>query len=376
MENHNKLTRLAISCGGTGGHFYPGLSIARELAASGESPLLLISGKHADSQRQTAQKHNLKPIIFKAAKRPLNPIQLFSFAVNFISGFLTVRKALKQYRPDALLAMGSFASIPAALAALSLKVPLVLHDGNARIGKANRFLSGYAKQLGASFPPVNGDTIKCKFALTGLPVRPELLGEKLTKADAISAINEKFSAELKPDLPLLLIFGGSQGAKVFNDNAPPALTTISNPGFQVIHLCGNGNSETVKPAYGKMEFPHLILDRADTMGWFYSAADLVICRSGGSTVSELACFGKPAVLVPYPYAAENHQYDNAEFYADSQAGTILPNDECTPDKIREITGNWLKNLDTYRDHGNSAAKLAKPDAATSVISMINSVLNS
>jgi UDP-N-acetylglucosamine--N-acetylmuramyl-(pentapeptide) pyrophosphoryl-undecaprenol N-acetylglucosamine transferase len=366
-----KISKLAISCGGTGGHFYPGLSIAKSLLESGGTPFLMVSGRHALSQAETAEKSGIESIIIKSAPRPKSPTGAISFLVNLLKGILQSRKTLKIFKPDAVLCMGSFASAPPAIAALLSGIPLFLHDGNARIGRANRILSRFAKHLGVAFPPVNADRCKCPYSYTGMPVRQELLAERtLDKNSAINKINEFYGSELNPEQPLLLIFGGSQGAAIFNEIIPLALTRQQNKNFQVIHLSGKGKLENLKKLYADVDFKYLALDSSPHMSWFYAASNLVICRSGGSSIAELTCFGKPALLIPYPYAAEKHQDDNADFLQQAGGALVLQNEACSEEKLYEIIAEWLAEPEVWDQRGKQSASQGKPEAAEQMLKLI------
>lgn len=371
MNSYNKLKRLAITCGGTGGHFFPGLSIAREFKKSGGEVLLVLSGKNSSEQADIAALNGIESIKLTASPRPESISGAYKFICDSCSGTLSGRRKLKDFRPDALLAMGSFTSTPAAVGAITLGIPLFLHDGNARIGKANRLLSRWARRLGAGFPPVNPEQLRCPYVFTGMPVRTELLGCTLDKKAAILEINQKFGSILDPDLPSMLIFGGSQGAEIFNRTLPEVLLASSNRQFQIIHLTGQGKFEAVSRAYQDAFFPVLTLPASNEMNLFYQAADVVFCRSGGSTIAELTLFGKFAFLVPYPFAAENHQYFNAQYMAGSGAAEIIENSQCNKENITAIIERWLTEPQKFSSEGTKGKILGRPDAAIDILSLIN-----
>ncbi len=328
-----KLRSLAITCGGTGGHFYPGLSIARYLVNDGCKVLLLLSGRNVESQYAEAVKHGIETVKLPEIPQKKGP----SYLLAMWRVYRASQKYLREFQPEAMLGMGSFASFPTAMAAVGLKIPLFLHDGNARIGRANRVLSRWAKHIGTAFPAVNGDKVACPINCTGMPLRPELTNRnRLTKEQAIEQLNRQYNCNFKPEVPTLLIFGGSQGAVVFNRTFPEVLCKQGAGELQVIHLTGDKNYDNVKNAYGKAKFPVLLLPSTHEMYLMYQASDLVICRSGGSTVAELILFCKYAVMIPYPYAAELHQDDNARYYASTGAGEILFNGDCVPEKVEAL----------------------------------------
>jgi UDP-N-acetylglucosamine--N-acetylmuramyl-(pentapeptide) pyrophosphoryl-undecaprenol N-acetylglucosamine transferase len=372
--SEQKLHSLAITCGGTGGHFYPGLSIARHFSNNCGKVVLLLSGINIETQSAEAECHGIATVKLHRMPSPRGISGFFFFIIGFIAGFFQSRRELKKVKAQALLGMGSFTSFPAALAALSLRIPLILHDGNARIGKANRILSRWSRYLGTAFPAVNSATVKCPCECTGMPLRPELAEQpSIDKSTAVAEINRLCGSALNPDLTTLLIFGGSQGAAVFNQTFPDALKNYPETFFQVIHLTGNGKFDEVKKAYEGANFPLLLLPSSDKMALFYQAADAVICRSGGSTVAELALFGKYAFLIPYPYAAEMHQNDNAAFYSSARAGEVIDNSSCNPAKAIEIIGRIKHELPVLSARAAKAG-LGIPEASANAIAMINKCL--
>ncbi|QSH42448.1 undecaprenyldiphospho-muramoylpentapeptide beta-N-acetylglucosaminyltransferase [Lentisphaerota bacterium ZTH] len=372
-KQKQKLERLIITCGGTGGHFYPGLTIAREFIKSGGEALLLLSGRNIKTQTAVAEAQGIPAIGLQPMPSPRNPVSAVKFFYGLFTGTLTSMRLMRKFSPNAVLGMGSFASLPVILAARFCSFPIFLHDGNARIGKANRFLSRWAKCLGTAFPPVNAHKIKCPLQITGMPVRTELLNEKLDKPSAVGKLNRIFKANLNPELPTLLIFGGSQGAQIFNKTIPRTLLKQEMP-IQILHLTGPRKFEDVKYEYAAAVHPVLCLPFVEKMHYFYEAADLVFSRSGGSTVAELCIFGKPAILVPYPYAAEGHQRDNAEYMVNSGAAEVVDNAKCTAEYIETKMSDWLNNPAGYSKAGQKALALSKPHATEDILKMINSQL--
>lgn len=281
---------------------------------------------------------------------------------------------MREFRPDALLAMGSFASLPPVLAAVISGVPVFLHDGNARIGRANRFFSKWARLMGMAYPPVNPASVYCPYECIGMPIRPELDYQPVEKAKAIDKLNTLFDLNFKPELPTLLIFGGSQGAQTFNETFPQMMLQSGRTDFQVLHLTGEGKFESVKESYKTAKFPVLCLPKTSGMHWFYQAADAVVCRSGGSTIAELCIFGKFAFLIPFPYAAEKHQDDNARFMVGTGAAEMFDNSECSIEKTNELLNRWLADPDAFTKRGRLAIEYAKPNAAADMLWLIERMI--
>lgn len=367
------LHRLCVSCGGTGGHFYPGLAVAREWKRQGGEVLLLLGGKHADSQIRTAEGFGIPAQKIPAAPLAFSPGGLLKFAHTAFRGVLSCRRICRQFQPDALLAMGSFASFPPILAAKTLRIPVFLHDGNARLGKTNLRMSVLAKAMALAFPTRDEARCKCPTVLTGMPLRPELLQQKLTKAEAIAEINRRWHTDFSPERPTVLIFGGSLGAARINDSCRIPLDFPADA-VQLIHLTGPDKFAGLSDYYRTAKFPHLLLESSPEMQLFYPAADWVICRAGGSTVSELACFGKYAMLVPYPYAAQDHQTDNAHYLTDSQGAELIWDQALTPDFFVSRLQAFLADPEQFREKGKILQSLAFPDASARVLNMIDSMI--
>ncbi|MBO5959796.1 MAG: UDP-N-acetylglucosamine--N-acetylmuramyl-(pentapeptide) pyrophosphoryl-undecaprenol N-acetylglucosamine transferase, partial [Lentisphaeria bacterium] len=343
-----ELKRLAITCGGTGGHFNPGLSIAQEFNSTGGEAILLLGGKHAEKQLKIAADCGVTAYRISASPLSGNPIRMCRFAVDFLRGWLQCRKILKKHQCQALLSMGSYTSIPPFFAGWFRfrKLPFFLHDGNARLGKANLAMSKRAKAFAFSFPSVNSDEVKCPAELTGFPLRAQMLQNRMGKQEALDQINARFGTMFDAGNPLLLVFGGSLGAERINRNID-----FTDSSLQIIHLTGPGKKEQAEGNYAGRPNKTLVLESFEDIGLFYTAADFVISRAGGSTVSELAYFGKYALLIPYPYAAQQHQDDNAAWLASAGGAEIVADADCTASLFKSILGRWCRNRDAIAAAG-------------------------
>ena len=272
--------------------------------------------------------------------------------------------------------MGSFASLPPAFAAKKLSIPIFLHDGNARLGKANKFLSRYAKVLALSFPSPDAAKCHCPTVFTGMPLRPELKNGKCTKEEAVQYINNKFQTSFSAERPVLFAFGGSLGASSLNNALISSLSAVPEAEkLQIIHLSGKGKLDELKEKYAGFSGEKLLLESSGDMHIFYSAADLVICRAGGSTVAESAVFGKYTVLVPYPFAAEDHQFDNASFLAESGGASIIRNNESLSRNLENNIRSFLSDPALFAENGKKNLAKARPEASMDIIDMIGNILS-
>ena len=373
-----KLERLLITCGGTGGHFYPGLAIAKAHQKRGGKVKLLLAGKNIESQQKIAAAQGVDSILLPAIP-PLRQSP-FKFAFMSIKGVLICLEEVYKFSPQALVGMGSYTSLPAVLAAklkLFPRTPLYLHDGNARIGKANRIFSYLARFLAVAFPADNAKKIKCPLHVTGMPIREKLIESSgtLNKADSISAINKLYQTDFDAAAPTILIFGGSQGAAEFNASLPESLLEINDSRMQVLHLAGKSKLESTRNAYSGAVFKKLLLESSEQMEYFLGAADIIFCRAGGSSLAELALFGKAAAMIPYPFASEDHQRANAQCFADVDGGIILDSKELSTSRSREIIREFLEQPDLWKKRGENARKLAAPRAADDFLDRIEADLN-
>ena len=267
--------------------------------------------------------------------------------------------------------MGSFAMTPVLLAARKRRIPIFLHEGNTVIGKANRIFSRSARAVGCAYPPVNAERIRAPWELVGMPVRQSLRRHVgITKEQAIRALNDNFGAGFVPELSTLLVIGGSQGAASFNSVLPAVFKSCPDR-LQVMHLSGRGKREDTTEAYRGFTGKLLLLESSEHIEWFLGAADLVFARSGGSTLAELTLFGKPAVLIPYPYAAEDHQRRNAEWFVGAGGGRMIASSDFSFD-----TAKAMLEIppDEWRRCSAASLRAARPDAAEKMLAMIENLI--
>ena len=363
--------KLIVTCGGTGGHFYPGLSIARAQIARGKSVLMLLSGKNSAEQSRVAGNYNIPCQVLPHMPSPSikHPRSCWRFFKGLLGGIRQAKAVMKAEKFDAVLGMGSFASLPVIWAAKSLGLPIILHDGNARIGKANRFLSRYARVLATAFPAVNSSACRCQCVVSGMPLRAELQVEKQSKSSAVKSLNSKFKSNLNEEYFTILLFGGSQGARKLNGVFGAAVRRLAarHNDVQLLQLTGSGEYKTMEKFHAESTFPLLLLPSLSEMHLAYNAADLVIGRSGGSSVAEINAFGKYAVVVPYPFAAELHQDDNARYLATLGAAEVVSNSDLEEDMAFEL----LEKLYCSKDIAGRGAQAHAADAWRGTENLLN-----
>ncbi len=301
------MKHFLISCGGTGGHLAPGIALAEGLVARGHSATLLVSGKKIDA-RLAAKYPALKFATVSAAPLAGGAAGWARGGWALARGTVFCRQLVRRTHPAAVVAFGGFTAAPAALAGRLAGVPVALHEANRVPGRATRALARFAQRVylppGVTLPGVD-DSVRRHAAL---PVRAEIM--RLPRAEACARLG------LDPAKKILAVLGGSQGASALNDWARRELVTLAAAGAQVCCVTGPGKAA---PAGGSAVF----IEFCDDMAALLSAADLVVSRAGAGTIAELARVGTPAILVPYPHAADNHQQANADWFAAGGGGLVL-----------------------------------------------------
>jgi UDP-N-acetylglucosamine--N-acetylmuramyl-(pentapeptide) pyrophosphoryl-undecaprenol N-acetylglucosamine transferase len=302
--------RVLIAAGGTGGHFYPGLVAALELKKRGWEPLLIV--KKNDPARERLEQAGLACLEVDLVGMPRKMSGFVSFAGKLCGSMRMLSRVARDFKPDLVLGMGGYLTFPVAYAAWRRGIPIALHESNAVLGLANDASRRLGGTMFWGLPPVNGGNGN----VVGTPIRPALYAHK----DQAKS-REKFG--LDPEKKTILVFGGSQGAKAINEGMPKAMKT-AGVDAQVLHLAGKGNSSATINGYADAGVRATVLDYLDDMAAAYAAADIVVCRSGASTLAELAALRKTAVLVPYPHAAANHQDANARVFENKGTARRIP----------------------------------------------------
>jgi len=325
----NSSPLLLVMAGGTGGHIFPGLAVANYLKAKGWRIHWLGSEKGMEKKIIEAENINITLLPVKAVrgkgllKRVLSPISI-------LRSIWQAKKCLKHISPDVVLGMGGFASGPGGVAARLLHHPLVIHEQNAVAGYTNKLLATIASKVLAAFPkafPVSQQVI-----VVGNPIR-----HSLSTLESPTQRFENHQGDLR-----VLVIGGSRGALILNQTLPLALELVQQP-IQLRLQCGSGNKIAVEKSFINMPEKHqlqvddFITDMAEAFSW----ADIVICRAGALTVSELMAVGLGALFIPYPFAVDDHQTANAQFMVDRKAATIIAQHNFNA----ETCAGWINNMD-------------------------------
>ncbi|WP_020592597.1 undecaprenyldiphospho-muramoylpentapeptide beta-N-acetylglucosaminyltransferase [Kiloniella laminariae] len=354
-----KRQHIVLASGGTGGHMFPARALAEELIERGHKVSLVTD------QRGQGFGNDLPQVtVHKVSAGGIAGGSLLHKALSaakLAMGILQAMKKLRGIKADAVVAFGGYASVPAGLAGSFLGIPVYLHEQNAVLGRANRLLATRAKKICTSFRKVSHIPAGCenKVTLTGNPVRPAIMGLRDTPYP--------IPAEKSP--LYLLVTGGSQGASVFNGLVPEALALLPEDLRQRIHISqqvrqDGESAESVSTIYKTAGITADLKSFFDDMPERLSSAHLVICRSGASTITELAAAGRPAILVPYPHATDDHQNDNAQDFADAGAGWLMSQSSLT---ARDLS-NRLISLFSNTQLLQRAASCARSHAITAAAS--------
>jgi UDP-N-acetylglucosamine--N-acetylmuramyl-(pentapeptide) pyrophosphoryl-undecaprenol N-acetylglucosamine transferase len=329
---------VVIAAGGTGGHFYPGLAVALELIARGDNVRFIL--RKNDYVIPLVQKEAIpyREIYSAGLRRSLSPQNLL-VPFKLVIGFIQCVLFFLSKRPAVVLVMGGYLSVPAALAANLLGIPVLLHEQNVHPGMANRLIGRLSKSIAVSFESsrsfFNGDVV-----LTGNPVRTIF-----KTLPSPSAARQTFG--LDSDTPTVFVFGGSLGAHKLNQWVLDCFTRRPDLAkkFQVLNVTGPKDAAEMTAAYRKLGIRHKVMDFCHDMPRAYAAADMVVARAGASTVTELLAVKRPALLVPYPFATDNHQKANAEVLVRLGAAAMFEEKGKTSEEFTEaLTG--LLNAET------------------------------
>jgi UDP-N-acetylglucosamine--N-acetylmuramyl-(pentapeptide) pyrophosphoryl-undecaprenol N-acetylglucosamine transferase len=326
--------KVLIAAGGTGGHLYPGVALARAL--SGHEVIFVV--RRGDLGREILQKEGfpVREIAGQGLPRAFS-LRAFSFPFNLIRGCGEAWWLLRDLRPDCVVGMGGYLSVPVIGVAHALGIRTLLHEQNVLPGLANRRLARWADSIAVSFQESLEHFPQKKTWVSGLPIRADI--------GAIDSGKATQDFDLDTARPVFLVFGGSQGARRLNETCLEAFKKLAgeNLRFQVLHVTGPPSFESIRSAYAKLPVRAVVLPYCHRMASAYAAADWVVCRAGASTIAELIAARRPATLVPYPYASNNHQIYNANVLSAAGVGTVILEKDLTPDTLAMNFRDLIKN---------------------------------
>jgi len=317
---------VVLAAGGTGGHVFPAEALATELHIRG-CRLALVTDKRGGNLRTAPEGLTVHRVIAAGMAGKSLTARLRS-ASELAIGTIQARSLLKRLAPDVVVGFGGYASAPGVFAAGLIGIPTVIHEQNAVLGRANRLLGGRASLIATSFADCGGVPIALsgRIRRTGMPVRSQF-----------TVARDAGYARIADDGPVnLMVFGGSQGAHFFSEVMPLAvaqLPEVLRRRVSIVQQCRAEDLDAVRQAYLTMGVTAELATFFDDIPERMARAHLVICRSGASTVAELMVIGRPAILVPYPYAIDNHQIANAQAVDETGAGWLMPQGSLSPHSL-------------------------------------------
>ena len=356
------MAKYSISCGGTGGHVFPGMATGAALQKNGHEVALWLSGKAIESATRQAWTGQI--ISLDASKISTKPVHLLRTLLALIQVYRTSVKALRVQQPAALLAMGSYSSLGPVLAAWRLNIPVVLHEANVIPGKAITFLARFASAVAITFPETRNHLNHKNIHLVGLPLRKSMEEAAGQQAE-------------KPLKFTVLTMGGSQGAQRLNEMVPQALGLLRQSGnlVEAIHLAGEKAKPVVEEAYRNTAVPATVYGFCADMVSVYQQTHLAISRSGANSCLELALFGIPAILIPLPSSARDHQKANAAAMQRAGAAVLLEQPELTPVLLAETIKNLITpphTMNTMRTQAKARAGVGAAEILADLIVKVGS----
>ena len=353
--------KVLIAGGGTGGHVFPGIAVAEELRRGHKDAKILFVGTRGGLEAVTVPEAGFKLRFMLARGFPRRAPWKWPIAalVDFI-GFLQALWIVGTERPDVVLGTGGYVSAPVAVAAWVWRRPLILQEQNSIPGVANRYLSRLADEVHLSFVEARSYfTRKDHLKVTGNPIRAHVLS-----GDKAQAFRE---FGLQPGKPTIFVFGGSRGAHRVNDAALEAMKKLKGRvDVQWILQTGNDDHEWASKVVQTNQLPARVLPFLSKIHLAYAAADIVVCRSGAMTLAEIAACGTPAILVPYPFAAHDHQTVNASNLVDRGAAAMILDEDLNGERLAKEIAHWLSDRPALSQMSSNARRFARPDAAEKI----------
>lgn len=332
-----KRARLLIATGGTGGHIYPAMALAQQFEREQTSQDILFVGGGLSENRYFDRKAFKFRTISCGTFTHKTPLRFLRSCLNIFVGIWQSLAIIRAYKPDVVVGFGSYYSFPPLIAAKLFSIPFILHEANSIPGKVNRLLAPHALATGVHFPKTL-NLIKGNRYEVGMPLRSGFGKDQGTRSEgnAYFGLSEKY--------PTLLIFGGSQGAQIINGQILKAMPLIRSFKLQIIHIAGDVNQAAeLEENYRKHVIKACVKPFEEQMNLAWAAADLVISRSGASSIAEQLEFEVPGILVPFARAADDHQNHNADFLVDTvRGGKKIQENELTAQKLADTIDSFLE----------------------------------
>jgi UDP-N-acetylglucosamine--N-acetylmuramyl-(pentapeptide) pyrophosphoryl-undecaprenol N-acetylglucosamine transferase len=344
--------RAAIVGGGTGGHVIPALAIARELRETYSAEIIFVGTSRGIETRLVPQAGFPLKLIEIGQLKNVSWTRRMKTIFGVPAAIFTCRATFAEFKPDVVIGVGGYASGPGMMAAILRRIPTLAFEPNLVPGFANRIVARFVTAAAVHFEQTKRFFRNAR--VTGVPVRQEFF----------RIAERKFSPPGS-----LLVFGGSQGARVLNQTMIDAIPQWKQLGIHVRHQTGERDFDRVDAAYRQAGFSAEISKFIDDMPSAFAAADLILCRSGASTVAEITAAAKPAVFVPFPRAADDHQLKNAEVLEKEGAGRLIPESQLTAERLAGTLAELISRPDTLAEMSRKARSLSHPNASEEIAQM-------
>jgi UDP-N-acetylglucosamine--N-acetylmuramyl-(pentapeptide) pyrophosphoryl-undecaprenol N-acetylglucosamine transferase len=355
--------KVLLSGGGTAGHIYPALTVAAALHNEGMDVSFVGTPDGLEARLVPEAGFPFHALPARGIDRS-RPWTTFGAVLTTISSTFKARRLLRDGRIDVVVCFGAYVTLPVGLAADLARVPLVIHEQNSVPGLANRVMSYWAERIGVTYPEsANYLHGRDRVAITGNPVRPDVL--RATRSSGRAALG------LREDSTVLLVFGGSRGARHLNEATVSLYPKLmETPGVEVVHVAGREEADGVRSALervaGESRGRYNVLGYLDDMGSALAAADLVVARAGATSIAEITALGRPSVLVPYPYATDDHQTRNARGVVEAGAAVLVADSDLDGPAYADAVLGLLTDVGRRTSMASAARALGRPDAAARV----------
>ena len=350
--------RIAVSGGGTGGHIYPALALIREIQKDNKDAEFLYIGTEKGLESKLVPRENIpfRSIHITGFKRKLS-FENVKTVFRFLKGVKESKKMLMEFKADVVIGTGGYVCGPVVYAAAKLGIPTIIHEQNSVPGLTNKFLSKYVDKIAVCFEEAMQFFPQEKVVLTGNPRASEVIGQ--------DGIKGRLSAGLKTNLPVVLIVGGSRGAKPINEAVLKSLAELGEKPYQILYVTGDVHFEEVQKEVELIGNPKNVVIKPfiHNMPEVLAGTDLTVARAGATTLAELTSLGIPSILIPSPYVTNNHQEKNARSLTDHGAAELLLEKELTGKKLVDLMDQILMNETKLKEMKNAAKKLGIPDSA-------------
>jgi UDP-N-acetylglucosamine--N-acetylmuramyl-(pentapeptide) pyrophosphoryl-undecaprenol N-acetylglucosamine transferase len=355
---------ILLAAGGTGGHLFPAEALGHELKARGFS-VHLVTDSRAErfAGKFPADEIHVVPSATFASK---NPVAMLKTGWKLWTGMRAARRLISRLKPLAVVGFGGYPTVPPLMAATGMGVPSIIHEQNAVMGRANKMLASRVQAIAGGFLPETDGPFAAKTVTTGNPVRPAVL----------EAAKTPYLASRGEDPFRLVVFGGSQGAQFFSSAVPTALSLLDpaeRARLSVTQQARPEDEARVNSCFGKLKASGDISPFFSDMAERLAKAHLVICRSGASTVSEISVIGRPAILVPYPYALDHDQAANAAALVATGGAEVVAQSELSPDRLSSMIASAMKEPERLEKMAAAAKQAGRPNAAVALADLVMAV---